>query len=52
MRVLYMSGYAEGDKVRIGIENTDMSFLQKPFSADSLVFTVRQVLDRGVTRLD
>jgi PAS domain S-box-containing protein len=52
VRVLYMSGYAEGDKVRIGIEDSATSFLQKPFSADSLIFTVRQVLDRGTKRLD
>jgi two-component system, cell cycle sensor histidine kinase and response regulator CckA len=52
VRVLYMSGYAEGDKVRIGMEESSTSFLQKPFSADSLIFTVRQVLDRGAKRLN
>ena len=52
VRVVYMSGYAEGDKVRRGMQDGDTSFLQKPFSADSLVFTVRQVLDRSAKRLD
>ncbi len=47
-RVIFMSGYAEGDKVRAGMENLETSFLQKPFSADSLVLMVRSVLDQGV----
>lgn len=47
VRVVYMSGYAEGDKVRAEMEDRETSFLQKPFSADSLVFTVREVLDQG-----
>jgi two-component system cell cycle sensor histidine kinase/response regulator CckA len=47
-RVIFMSGYAEGDKVRVGVENLGTAFLQKPFSADSLMLTVRQVLDQGV----
>ena len=52
MRVVYMSGYAEGDKIRGGMQDRDTSFLQKPFSAESLVFTVRQVLDRTAKKLD
>ena len=52
VRVVYMSGYAEGDKIRSGMQDRDTAFLQKPFSADSLVFTVRQVLDRSVKKLD
>jgi signal transduction histidine kinase/CheY-like chemotaxis protein len=52
VRVLYMSGYAEGDKIRAGMQDRDTSFLQKPFSAESLVFTVRQVLDRTARRLE
>jgi len=46
MRAVYMSGYAEGDKVRLGIQDSQISLLQKPFSADSLVLTVREVLDQ------
>ncbi|MDQ3223550.1 MAG: PAS domain S-box protein, partial [Gemmatimonadota bacterium] len=37
VRAVFMSGYAEGDKVRPGMEDLEISFLQKPFSADSLV---------------
>jgi len=48
VRTIFMSGYAEGDKVRAGMENLGTSFLQKPFSADSLVLMVREVLDREV----
>jgi two-component system, cell cycle sensor histidine kinase and response regulator CckA len=45
MKVLFMSGYAEGDKLQIGAEYPGRSFLQKPFSAESLILTVRGVLD-------
>jgi DNA-binding NtrC family response regulator len=48
VRAIFMSGYAEGDKVRAGMEDRETSFLQKPFSADSLVLMVREVLDQGV----
>ena len=50
MRAVYMSGYAEGDKIRVGMEDSQTSFLQKPFSADNLVLTVREVLDQGSSR--
>ncbi len=46
IRVVYMSGYAQGDKIRSEIADRDSSFLQKPFSADNLLLTVRQVLDQ------
>ncbi len=46
VKVLYMSGYAEGDKRQPG-DGYEHALLQKPFSADSLVLTVRQVLDGG-----
>jgi CheY-like chemotaxis protein len=48
LKTIFMSGYAEGDKVRVGMENLDTSFLQKPFSAESLVLRVREILDQGV----
>ncbi len=48
LRVVFMSGYAEGDKVRGGMGKLETSFLQKPFSADSLLLMVRQVLDQSV----
>ncbi|MDQ3208966.1 MAG: PAS domain-containing protein [Gemmatimonadota bacterium] len=50
VRAVFMSGYAEGDKVRVGLEDAATSFLQKPFSADSLMLTVREVLDQGISR--
>jgi len=50
LRVVYMSGYAEGDKLRAGMQDPKTSFLQKPFSADSLVPMVREVLDQGGRR--
>ncbi|MDQ3224642.1 MAG: response regulator, partial [Gemmatimonadota bacterium] len=50
MRAVYMSGYAEGDKVRMGIQDSKTALLQKPFSADSLILTVREVLDQGINR--
>jgi two-component system, cell cycle sensor histidine kinase and response regulator CckA len=45
--VIYMSGYAQDDKIRAEMADRDTSFLQKPFSADSLLITVRQVLDQA-----
>jgi PAS domain S-box-containing protein len=51
MRAVYMSGYAEGDKGRLGMQDPKTSLLQKPFSADSLVLMVREVLDAGISRL-
>ncbi len=46
IRAVYMSGYAEGDKMRVEMQDPKTSFLQKPFSADSLVPMVREVLDQ------
>jgi CheY-like chemotaxis protein len=45
LKVVYMSGYAEGDKLQSGVAKFERSFLQKPFSAESLVLKVREVLD-------
>jgi two-component system cell cycle sensor histidine kinase/response regulator CckA len=47
IRAVYMSGYAEGDKIRAEMQEPKTSFLQKPFSADSLVHMVREVLDQA-----
>jgi signal transduction histidine kinase/ActR/RegA family two-component response regulator len=44
--VIYMSGYAEGDKLQPGIQDSNTPFLQKPFSAESLMLRVREALDR------
>jgi CheY-like chemotaxis protein len=45
--VIYMSGYAEGDKLQPGIRDSNTPFLQKPFSAESLILRVREALDRA-----
>jgi CheY-like chemotaxis protein len=47
LRVVYMSGYAEGDKLEPASNQPGRSFLQKPFSAEGLTFKVREVLDAG-----
>jgi CheY-like chemotaxis protein len=45
LRVVYMSGYAHGDKLGPGSQGVEHSFLQKPFSTESLTLKVREVLD-------
>jgi response regulator RpfG family c-di-GMP phosphodiesterase len=46
--IIFMSGYAEGDKLQPGIgSSSHVPFLQKPFSAESLVLRVREALDRA-----
>jgi PAS domain S-box-containing protein len=47
-RIMYMSGYAEGDKLQPSIRNSPYPFLQKPFSADSLCLRVREALDTAI----
>jgi CheY-like chemotaxis protein len=45
IKSLYMSGYTDDDIVRRGFIEPSKSFLQKPFTSDSLLQTVRKVLD-------
>lgn len=45
-RVIYMSGYADNTIVKLGILDQGISFLQKPFTQDSLLHKVREVLDQ------
>jgi two-component system, cell cycle sensor histidine kinase and response regulator CckA len=45
LKVVYMSGYAEGDKLQSGPPEFERSFLPKPFSAESLMLKVRELLD-------
>jgi len=45
--VVYMSGYTEADKLQPGIRESDVPFLQKPFSAESLALRVRDALDHA-----
>ena len=45
LRVLYLSGYTDTAAARQGLMEPGADFLQKPFSTDSLVRRVREVLD-------
>ncbi len=45
MRVLYVSGHAEGAIVKHGVLEPGIEFLPKPFTASSLLARVRAVLD-------
>lgn len=45
-KVLFMSGYTDDAIVRHGILDDNVSFIQKPFSPDTLAAKARSVLDR------
>jgi CheY-like chemotaxis protein len=49
LRVLFMSGYTDNEILRRGIRKSEMDFLQKPFTADSLCSAVRAVLSKPAT---
>ena len=51
MSVLYMSGYAERAIAHHGVLDSDIAFLQKPITADSLLRKIREVLNRSSTKL-
>ncbi len=44
MRVVYMSGYTENTISQHGVLNQEITLLEKPFTAESLVRKVREVL--------
>ena len=45
MRVLFMSGYTDEAIVHHGIVDSDVHFIEKPFSPESLAKKIREVLD-------
>jgi FixJ family two-component response regulator len=45
LKVLYVSGYTDGGIGAHGMLEDGASFLQKPFTTDSLARKVRSVLD-------
>jgi two-component system cell cycle sensor histidine kinase/response regulator CckA len=47
-KVLFMSGYTDNAAVHHGVLDAEMPFLQKPFSGETLVQRVRDVLDGQV----
>ncbi|MEM7584127.1 MAG: response regulator [Acidobacteriota bacterium] len=46
IQVLYMSGYSESAD-GLKLDDASMALIQKPFSADRLLYQLRQVLDRA-----
>jgi len=47
MKVLYMSGYSNPLPTRPGHEETERTFIQKPFTTDNLALKVREVLGKS-----
>ncbi len=48
LKVLYVSGYAEDSEVRQRFVDRELSFLEKPFTVERLLTSVRSVLDREI----
>ena len=50
LRVLFMSGYADSDVVRIKVLDRNLGFLPKPFAPDGLLETVERILAMPTAR--
>jgi two-component system, cell cycle sensor histidine kinase and response regulator CckA len=50
LRVLYMSGYTDGEILRHGVLPPEVRFLQKPFTTSTLARAVRDTLGTGAER--
>ncbi len=46
IKVLYMSGYTDDTVLRHGVEESEVPFLQKPFTPEVLMAKVREVLNQ------
>ena len=46
LKVVYMSGYTDDDVVRHGVLDSSIAFINKPFTRDSLLLKIREVLDQ------
>ena len=45
-KVLYMSGYTDNAIIHHGVLEKGLNYIQKPFTVDSLIRKVREVLDK------
>ena len=51
LRTLYMSGYTSDQVLRHGLVQEQVDFIQKPFTPLQLLHKVREVLDKGKSRV-